>query len=104
MLDLGEKVLTLKRGVDYTTEVDPDNMVGHSPELGDIVAIGIEPGAPYGRIIGIDKTKDGKIGTWVVQTFNGDIRLCSVVSITGYCKRDDWDGPTPNYLWKLPKE
>lgn len=89
-----DPVFTLTKGVDYTTPYQ--EMVGETAGLGDIVALGIEPHEPYGRIIGFDKSKVGR-GSVIVQSFGGDIRGGALgVAYSGYCKRDDWDGPTPN--------
>lgn len=97
-------VLTLTKGVDYTTEWQ--DLVGEPANLGDIVCLGIEPTEPYGRIVGFDHTKQG-IGSVIVQPFNGNPRGGYLGGgYAAYCRRDDWDGPTPNrlrhILWREP--
>lgn len=89
----------------YTTPCDLNNLAGHTAGLGDIVASGIEPTTPVGRIVAFVHRKPTNrewFGTVVVTTASGEVRRGSLgIGWVGYCKRDDWDGPTPNGLGDL---
>ena len=92
-------------GFNYTTKWDP-TLVGQTAHLGDIVASGIEPGEPVGRIVAFFQRpafkaghKSHIFGTVAVCGFDGVIRSGNLgISWVGYCRREDWDGPTPNGL------
>lgn len=82
----------------YTTKWDP-NLIGQAAHLGDIVASGVEPGEPVGRIVAFFKRTEGVFGMMAVCDFDGVIRTGNLgISWVGYCRREDWDGPTPNGL------
>lgn len=90
----------------YTTPQNTD-LVGCTAHLGDIVASGVEPGAPVGRLVAFfaRPPREGEngtrrvFGTAAVCGFDGVIRTGNLgISWVGYCRREDWDGPTPNGL------
>jgi hypothetical protein len=89
----------------YTAKQDP-TLTGQIAHLGDIVALGIEPGEPVGRIVSFFRRTDLKngykshiFGTVVVCDFDGVVRSGNLgIGWVGYCRREDWDGPTPNGL------
>ena len=87
----------------YTTPCA--NLIGCVPNLGDVVASGIEPGRPVGRIVAFVKRKpaSGKwFGNVLVADASGEVRRGALgIAWVGYCRREDWDGPTPNGLGEI---
>ena len=82
------------------TREQREAMVGRSARIGDIVASGIEPGWPVGRIVAFFERRDtGRLGNVAVCGFDGVVRTGGLgIAWGGYCPREEWDGPTPNGL------